>query len=46
MIEWKKWMDERIKWQCMYDWVDRVNEWKDKVTVFEWLGGKSEWMKG
>ena len=30
----------------MYDWVDRVNEWKDKVTVFEWLGGKSEWMKG
>ena len=32
----------------MYKWLSglRANWWKDKVTMFEWLSGKSEWMKG
>ena len=45
MIEWNEWMDEGIKWQCLNDWVERVNWWKDKVTVFEWLSEQSELIK-
>ena len=30
----------------MYDLVERVNGWKDKVKMSEWLSRKSEWMKG
>ena len=46
MFKWKEWMDKRIKWQCLNGWVERVNRWKDKVTINKWSSGKCEWMMG